>query len=503
MKRVFWTFLLHCCMNFSGFAAQGPNPANPVDAKARTHFKKWEEARSKIAHFDARVLITEKSQPSKELTWRRVSVKYLKSDNPTHPDPYLEMRLCQWPEEMPNDYLVCQDFFYVLNHEKETVQSYEIGYLETYLKKLGRVHSLFGKSHDRFRESLPYAVITTSPMAWIERYDIRFLSEDEKTVQFDVLPVAKSDRDLFKKGRLTLSKEHGLPIAIKWEEKNGTELSYDLEQIDLTRKWKPGHFRKPSSFPECAGWTFKGTPESFPEEKEDPDQAEAAPFFQIWEDALAKIDRMEATIHAKGRGDREFLDAFPLKIKYWKTSKNTKEAKNYDLSFLGKPYRETNRLISISDQFFYFQRTEKTVFVVDSPGGLRAFFENHNEKGETSSWLLNALISEFKYTFFTLTPKEILDRYHVRLTNEDDHFAYFEILPSKAKDKKVLNWASMVLDKKTYLLKKVSFESTAWNSYELDIKSVDLEAKFRPEELEAPTAASWPGWKFESFSRPR
>ncbi len=486
-----------------GLKAQEQNQAKLEEARVRTLFKNWEEAQSRLTHFDARILITETSQPSKEITWRRVSVKYLKSDDPSHPVPYLEMRLCQWPEEMPMDYLVCQDFFYVFNHEKEVVKSYEIGALESYLKTLGPVRSLFGKSQDRFRESLPCVFLSTSPMALVDRYEIRLAKEDDKTAQFDLLPLAKSDRELFEKGHLTLSKTQGLPLAIKWEEKDGTKLSYELEQMDLVRAWKPGHFRKPNSLNEFTGWTFERSKESFPDEskKEDPDKAEAAPYFQKWEDALAKIERMDAMIHATGDTSSGLSVNFPVRIKYQKTTKNATERKSYDLSFLAKKHQILSRLIILDHQCFAFNDTEKTVESVGITGELNQSFKDLIENKQQLSWINDGIFFDFKLIVCLLTPKELLDRYHVRLISEDDRYAQFEVLPSKAKDRKSLSWANIVLDKKTFLLSSVTYKNRSGDSQGFEIKGLNLDPKFQPPDFETPTPETWKGWQFQSWNR--
>lgn len=225
--------------------------------------------------------------------------------------------------------------------------------------------------------------------------------------------------------------------------------------------------------------------------------------FKKWEEALAKIDRMKAVVHATGKGNAGFLAMFPLTIKYWKTTKNASEIKNYDFSFSNKTNIGQNRIMILDRYLFEISETENTVKISNFIGGFDAQFKNTQENEGLLSWLFEGMVFDFRFVFFALSPSEVFNRYQVQLLSEDAHYAQFELLPSNAKDRKYLNWARIVLDKKTSLLKKVTYADRSGEIHVFDIKNLDLDPKFQPSDLEAPTPQTWKGFKFSPSKWPK
>jgi RNA polymerase sigma factor (sigma-70 family) len=121
--------------------------------------------------------------------------------------------------------------------EKVTVGEKAINYFTPARKEIVRVRIKAGGDRDtRIRELIPLVLVGME-----HRCDLRLAKEDTYYVYLDILPRTKADESAFRRGRLVLQKESGMPRQL-WVEYTGREDLWDLPQSQVGEKADPKEF---------------------------------------------------------------------------------------------------------------------------------------------------------------------------------------------------------------------------------------------------------------------
>lgn len=125
-------------------------------------------------------------------------------------------------------------------------------------KKEIRVHDLGGERRpSQAADNQMSFILGMKASEAKQRYDLRFVKEDQWYYYVEILPKAAADKADFQRSRLVLTKDKFLPRQLWFEEPNGNEVTWEIPRVEANALLKRDEFSQPQT---PAGWNLVRDP---------------------------------------------------------------------------------------------------------------------------------------------------------------------------------------------------------------------------------------------------